>query len=351
MSDRIANPTKNPLENMGEFALIESVFKAGAIAMAQINPENTPVLGIGDDCALLKPKEGELIAITSDMLVSGRHFFADADPFRLGKKSLAVNLSDLAAMGASPIGFTLSLALPNMDDAWIKAFARGLFAEAERFNCPLIGGDTCAGPLTINITALGSVPSNHSMRRSGAQNHDDIWVSGTVGDARLALAHARNEWGLHLNTDQLRSINQRLHEPIPRIELGIALRGIASAGIDISDGLLGDLRHILNASDVSAEIWLDLLPVTCILQEQQNHIRRQCAAAGGDDYELCFTASQSHRSRIQQISQDLDIPLTHIGQLVKNKSIAPNMILLDQDGQALDTELTNSLLQSFDHFK
>jgi thiamine-monophosphate kinase len=336
---------------MGEFALIESVFKAGAIAMAQINPKNTPALGIGDDCALLKPKEGELIAITSDMLVSGRHFFADADPFCLGKKSLAVNLSDLAAMGASPLGFTLSLAFPNMDDAWIKAFARGLFAEAERFNCPLIGGDTCAGPLTINITALGSVPSNHGMRRSGAQIHDDIWLSGTVGDARLALAHARNEWGLHLNVDQLRSINQRLHEPVPRIELGIALRGIASAGIDISDGLLGDLRHILNASDVSAEIWLDLLPVSRILQEQQNHIRRQCAAAGGDDYELCFTAPQCHRSRIQQISQDLDIPLTRIGQLIKNKSIAPNMTLLDQDDQVLDTELTNSFLQSFDHFK
>jgi thiamine-monophosphate kinase len=189
------------------------------------------------------------------------------------------------------------------------------------------------------------------MRRSGAQIHDDIWLSGTVGDARLALAHARNEWGLHLNVDQLTSINQRLHEPVPRIELGIALRGIASAGIDISDGLLGDLRHILNASDVSAEIWLDLLPVSRILQEQQNHIRRQCAAAGGDDYELCFTAPQCHRSRIQQISQDLDIPLTRIGQLIKNKSIAPNMILLDQDEQALDTELTNSLLQSFDHFK
>jgi len=351
MSDRIANPTKNSLENMGEFALIESVFKAGAIAMAQINPENTPALGIGDDCALLKPKEGELIAITSDMLVSGRHFFADADPFRLGKKSLAVNLSDLAAMGANPLGFTLSLAFPNMDEAWIKAFARGLFAKANQFNCPLIGGDTCAGPLTINITALGSVPSNHSMRRSGAQIHDDIWLSGTVGDARLALAHARNEWGLHLNVDQFTSINQRLHEPIPRIELGIALRGFVSAGIDISDGLLGDLRHILKASDVSAEIWLDLLPVSCILQEQQNHIRRQCAAAGGDDYELCFTAPQCHRSRIQEISHDLDIPLTRIGQLIKNKSIAPNMILLDQDDQVLDTELTNSLLQSFDHFK
>ena len=351
MSDRIANPTKNPLEHMGEFALIESVFKAGAIAMAQINPKNSPALGIGDDCALLKPKEGELIAITSDMLVSGRHFFADADPFRLGKKSLVVNLSDLAAMGASPLGFTLSLALPNMDDAWIKAFARGLFAEAERFNCPLIGGDTCAGPLTINITALGSVPSNHGMRRSGAQNHDDIWVSGTVGDAHLALSHARNEWGLHLNVDQLRSINQRLHEPIPRIELGIALRGIASAGIDISDGLLGDLKHILKASHLHAEVWIDSLPISNVLHEQEAQIRRQCAAAGGDDYELCFTAPQCHRSQIQEISQDLDIPLTRIGQLVESKEDAQSITLLDHDGKLLGAELTNALLQSFDHFK
>jgi len=351
MSDRIANPTKNPLEHMGEFALIESVFKAGAIAMAQINPKNSPALGIGDDCALLKPKEGELIAITSDMLISGRHFFADADPFQLGKKSLAVNLSDLAAMGASPLGFTLSLALPNMDGAWINAFAQGLFAEANQFSCPLIGGDTCAGPLTISITALGSVPPDQSIRRSGAQIHDDIWVSGTVGDARLALAHSRNEWDLHLNAAQLTTINQRLHEPSPRIVLGIVLRGIATAALDISDGLLGDLRHILNASDLSAELWLDLLPVSDVLQTQRSHIRWQCAAAGGDDYELCFTAPQYHRSQIQEISQDLDIPLTRIGQLVNNKSIAPNMILLDQNGKALDTELTNSLLQSFDHFQ
>ncbi|MFM1835183.1 MAG: hypothetical protein RJB52_1392 [Pseudomonadota bacterium] len=158
MSKAISNTIKGPTEGVGEFVLIESVFKAGAEAMAKKNPENTPALGIGDDCALLKPKEGELIAITSDMLVSGRHFFADADPYCLGKKSLAVNLSDLAAMGANPLGFTLSLALPSMDDIWIQTFARGLFEEANQFNCPLIGGDTCAGPLTISITALGSVP-------------------------------------------------------------------------------------------------------------------------------------------------------------------------------------------------
>jgi len=194
-----------------------------------------------------------------------------------------VNLSDLAAMGASPLGFTLSLALPNMDDAWIKAFARGLFAEAERFNCPLIGGDTCAGPLTINITALGSVPSNHSMRRSGAQNHDDIWVSGTVGDARLALAHVRNE--------------------------------------------------------------------SNVLHEQEAQIRRQCAAAGGDDYELCFTADQKHRLHIQQIANDLGITLTCIGQLVENEEDIQSITLLDHDGKLLRAELTNALLQSFDHFK
>ena len=254
-------------------------------------------------------------------------------------------------MGASPIGFTLSLALPNMDDAWIKAFARGLFAEAERFNCPLIGGDTCAGPLTINITALGSVPSNHSMRRSGAQNHDDIWASGTVGDARLALAHARNEWGLHLNADQLRSINQRLHEPIPRIELGIALRGIASAGIDISDGLLGDLKHILKASHLHAEVWIDSLPISNVLHEQEAQIRRQYAAAGGDDYELCFTADQKHRLHIQQIANDLGITLTRIGQLVESEEDIQSITLLDHDGKLLRAELTNALLQSFDHFK
>ncbi|MEY3058566.1 MAG: hypothetical protein RI941_1291, partial [Pseudomonadota bacterium] len=213
MSDRIANPTKNPLEHMGEFALIESVFKAGAIAMAQINPKNSPALGIGDDCALLKPKEGELIAITSDMLVSGRHFFADTDPYCLGKKSLAVNLSDLAAMGASPLGFTLSLALPSMDEVWIQTFAQGLFEGANQFNCPLIGGDTCAGPLTISITALGSVPRQQCIQRSGAQVNNDIWVSGTIGDARLALAHARNEWTLNLSATHLKMINQRLHEP------------------------------------------------------------------------------------------------------------------------------------------
>jgi len=351
MSDQIANPTKNLLENMGEFALIESVFRAGAIAMAQINPENTPELGIGDDCALLKPKEGELIAITSDLLVSGRHFFADADPFCLGKKSLAVNLSDLAAMGASPLGFTLSLALPNMDDAWIKAFARGLFSEAKQFNCPLIGGDTCAGPLTISITALGSVPRQQSIQRCGAQVNNDIWVSGTIGDARLALAHARNEWGLHLSADQLMSINQRLHEPIPRIELGIALRGIASAGIDISDGLLGDLKHILKASHLNAEVWIDSLPISNVLHEQEVRIRRQCAAAGGDDYELCFTADQKHRLHIQQIANDLGITLTRIGQLVESKEDTQSITLLDHDGKLLEAELTNALLQSFDHFK
>jgi thiamine-monophosphate kinase len=189
------------------------------------------------------------------------------------------------------------------------------------------------------------------MRRSGAQIHDDIWLSGTVGDARLALAHARNEWGLHLNVDQLRSINQRLHEPIPRIELGIALRGIASAGIDISDGLLGDLKHILKASHLHAEVWIDSLPISNVLHEQEAQIRRQCAAAGGDDYELCFTAPQCHRSQIQEISQDLDIPLTRIGQLVESKEDIQSITLLDHDGKLLGAGLTNALLQSFDHFK
>ena len=351
MSKPISNTIKVPTEGVGEFVLIESVFKAGAEAMAKKNPENTPALGIGDDCALLKPKEGELIAITSDMLVSGRHFFADADPYCLGKKSLAVNLSDLAAMGANPLGFTLSLALPSMDDIWIQTFARGLFEEANQFNCPLIGGDTCAGPLTISITALGSVPRQQSIQRSGAQVNNDIWVSGTIGDARLALAHARNEWSLNLSATHLKMINQRLHEPMPRVDLGIALRGIASAGIDISDGLLGDLKHILKASHLHAEVWIDSLPISNVLHEQEAQIRRQCAAAGGDDYELCFTADPKHRLHIQQIANDLGITLTRIGQLVESKEDAQSITLLDHDGKLLGAELTNTLLQSFDHFR
>ncbi len=353
MSKSIPTPLEPNSEIAGEFALIESIFKVGALAMANANPENAPALGIGDDCALIQPKNGELMAVTSDLLLAGRHFFEDTDPYRLGKKSLAVNLSDLAAMGAKPIGFTLSLALPVIDTDWIKAFAKGLFEEAQQYHCHLIGGDTCAGPLTINITALGSVPSNQGIRRSGARVNDDIWVSGLLGDARLALAHARKEWALNLSSSQLTIINQRLHEPTPRIELGLALRGIANAALDISDGLLGDLSHILRASNLNAQVWIDSLPLSDVLQEQEEHIRRQCAAAGGDDYELCFTADVKHRPQIEKIASDLHIPLTRIGQILHKKENmeGQGIVLLDQQNKPLEPKETTKLLRSFDHFK
>jgi thiamine-monophosphate kinase len=340
-------------EITGEFALIESIFKMGALAMAKVHPENAPTLGIGDDCALIQSKNGEVMAITSDLLVAGRHFFIDTDPYRLGKKSLAVNLSDLAAMGANPIGFTLSLALPVIDENWIKAFAQGLFDEAKQYRCHLVGGDTCAGPLTINITAVGNVPSQLSIRRSGAQVNDDIWVSGTVGDARLALAHARKEWALTLSSAEVIKINQRLYEPTPRIELGLALRGIANAAIDISDGLLGDLNHILHASNVNAEVWIDSLPISDVLQHQEELVRRQCAAAGGDDYELCFTADVKHQPKIKMIANELDLPLTRIGQIIQSKkNIGEKVInLFDQQNKPLGAKETDALLRSFDHFK
>lgn len=352
MSDSTTDSIKPAPDGIGEFDLIKRVFEARALEMAKLVPENAPVLGIGDDCALIKPNDHELIAITSDMLIAGRHFFPDTDPYLLGKKSLAVNLSDLAAMGASPTGFTLSIALPKIQNEWVESFARGLFEEAQQFNCHLLGGDTVAGPLTINITAFGSVPPNKSLQRNGAQRNDDIWVSGTLGDARLALAHARNDWPINLSADELAQINQRLHTPIPRVELGIALRGIASAALDLSDGLLGDLNHILAASKVNATVWLESLPLSNVLKQQSVPIRWQCAATGGDDYELCFTANPKHRSLLEQISNDLGISLTRIGQIVEHKANVPrNINLLDQDGKALGVELTNSLLQSFDHFK
>jgi thiamine-monophosphate kinase len=208
-----------------------------------------------------------------------------ANPELLGRKALAVNLSDLAAMGAKPIGFTLAIALPTVDKAWLEAFSKGLFAVANQYSCPLIGGDTTAGPLTISITAFGSTPSGKAIRRSGAKTGDDIWVSGAVGDARLALAALRHE--MNLPENDLKQIEHRMHNPTPRVDLGMKIREVASAALDISDGLLGDLQHILKQSQVSAEVFLDQLPKSEILQKQSEDVQNQFAACGGDDYEIC----------------------------------------------------------------
>ena len=332
---------------LGEFDLIQRFFKAGADAMRS-NDEKVIALGIGDDCALLKPTAGEEIAITSDMLVEGRHFFMDANPELLGCKALAVNLSDLAAMGAKPIGFTLAIALPKVDTVWLDAFAKGLFAIANQYSCPLIGGDTTAGPLTISITAFGSIPSGKAIRRSGAKAGDDIWVSGTVGDARLTLAALRHE--MKLSENDLKQIEQRMHNPTPRVDLGMKLRDIASAALDISDGPLGDLQHILKQSQVSAEVFLDQLPKSTTLQKQSEDIQYQFSACGGDDYEICFTAPITKRNVIDEISKVLNLPLTRIGSITERVAAIEKLHLLIKNGDLLDDVKSAALLKSFDHF-
>ena len=305
-------------------------------------------LGIGDDCALIALPAGEEIAITSDMLVEGRHFFVGADAEQLGRKALAVNLSDLAAMGAKPLGFTLSIALPTINEAWLHAFSKGLLEIANQFACPLIGGDTTAGPLTISITAFGSIPSGKAIRRSGAKTGDDVWVSGTLGDARLTLAALRHE--ISLSASALQQIENRMHQPVPRVELGLRLRDIAYSALDVSDGLLGDLKHILNQSQVSAEIVLAQLPKSLTLQEQEVAIQNQFAACGGDDYELCFTAPENQRTNLLKIRDELHLPLTRIGKITSQKNNAPQICLINTDGSIVSEAQTATLLKSFDHF-
>ena len=333
--------------SLGEFDLIQRFFKTQSELMLATIPSSVK-LGIGDDCALLKTDSTEELAITSDMLVSGRHFFPDANPEWLGWKALAVNLSDLAAMGARPLGFTLALALPETNSVWLEAFSKGLFAIANQFACPLIGGDTTAGPLNVCITAFGSVPKDKAIRRSGALEGDDIWVSGAVGDARLALAALRHE--LELERGDIEAIAVRMHQPTPRVQLGIALRGVANSALDISDGLLGDLRHILKQSGKDAEILLDRIPKSTTLRKQSQTIQNQYAASGGDDYELCFTAASSARDVITKISRDLNLPLTQIGIIKAMQHSAPEIELIGSSGTKLNPEEANPLLKSFDHF-
>jgi len=332
---------------LGEFDVIQRFFKTQSEAMLATNPGSV-TLGIGDDCALLRVDPSEEIAITSDMLVSGRHFFEDANPEWLGWKVLAVNLSDLAAMGAKPLGFTLALALPNPNSAWLEAFSKGLFAVASQYYCPLVGGDTTAGPLNICITAFGGIPKEKAIRRSGAREGDDIWVSGFVGDARLTLAALRHE--ITLSKPDLEKTQASMHQPTPRVELGIALREIANSALDISDGLLGDLRHILKHSNKDAEVFLDRLPKSGTLRKQSPAIQNLYAASGGDDYELCFTAPSSKRDLITKISADLNLPLTQIGSVKSMQNSEPEIDIIDSNGEKLNTQEAGLLLQSFDHF-
>jgi thiamine-monophosphate kinase len=252
-------------------------------------------------------------------------------------------------MGAKPVGFTLALALPNANADWLAQFSQGLFRLAQQWQCPLIGGDTTQGPLTICITALGHVPFGAAIKRSGAKVGDDIWVSGTLGDARLALGALRSEWPL--DPSSLDTVLPRMHQPEPRIALGLQLRGIASSALDVSDGLLGDLRHILTASQVNAEVLIDQLPISRTLAEQTQDLRRQCAANGGDDYELCFTAPTSKRMEVESLST-APLPLTRIGSISSaSNGTEPTLILRDANDNLLTAADSMLLTQSFDHFK
>jgi thiamine-monophosphate kinase len=321
------------------------------IARYFTRPARRAKLGVGDDCALLTVGSGMELAISTDMLVAGTHFFPGTDPRRLGHKTLAVNLSDLAAMGAAPSSALLSIALPSADETWVKAFAAGFFALADLHGVELVGGDTTraapGGALVLNVTILGEVPAGQAIRRGGARAGDDVWVSGTLGDAALGLAALKG---------QLRGPNQlaaddrdfcvaRLETPTPRIELGLALRGIAHGMLDLSDGLAGDLAHIARASGVGARIDVDTLPLSAALRGQPRELALRCALAGGDDYELCFTAPVSARARVEAAGQGAGVAVTRIGGMLAASAAAPPVSYMDGAGRALDLELSG-----YDHF-
>lgn len=281
-------------------------------------------LGIGDDAALLDLPPGESLAVTTDTLVAGHHFPHDALPFDIGWKALAVNLSDLAAMGATPVGVTLAITLPSADDTWLAAFAEGFFALADAHGVPLIGGDTTRGPLSITVTALGSVPCKQALRRDGAQPGDLIYVSGTLGDGGLGLALAQGRLhDVHLPPLHQAHALARLHRPTPRLALGLALRGIASAAMDVSDGLVQDLGHLLRASGrvepLGATLTLEQLPLSPGMQYlagEGEALQRQVldwALAAGDDYELLFTVPVARQKQVEALGRELELPLVQVG--------------------------------------
>ncbi len=291
-----------------EFDLIARYFR---------RPVPTALLGVGDDCALYVATAGLATAISTDTLVCGRHFFSDVAPATLGHKALAVNLSDLAAMGATPRFFTLALTLPHLDHAWLKAFSDGMFALADTYNVALIGGDTTSGPLSITITVLGEVPPNQALRRGNARVDDDIWVSGTLGGAALALKHLQKK--IHLTAADFAQLATSLVSPTPRIALGLQLRNVAHAAIDVSDGLVADLAHICAASKVTAQLDFTCIPSPKLASKVPEDSRNTAILSGGDDYELCFTAPALARERIAEIALALALPCARIGKIM-----APN---------------------------
>jgi thiamine-monophosphate kinase len=305
-------------------------------------PVKRALLGAGDDCALIAPEAGAAFAVSTDMLVEGRHFLAGADAAKLGHKALAVNLSDLAAMGAAPRYATLALSLPDADEDWLAQFTRGFCALADAFGVELIGGDTTRGPRNISVTVIGAVPPQLALRRDGARVGDDIWLSGCTGDAGLALAHLRA--GVPLSGAALAHCLARLHTPVPCVALGLALRGIATSAIDVSDGLTADLGHIGERSGVALALRDPALPRSRALQDcADQRLAQECLLAGGDDYELAFTAAPQARGRLAALAGELGLALTRIGTV---RAGEPGLVsVCDAAGARMRIEK-----KGFDHF-
>jgi thiamine-monophosphate kinase len=315
---------------VGEFELIERHF---------VRPMRHAALGPGDDCALFTVAAGQQLAVSSDMLVEGRHFLSTVQPDRLGHKALAVNLSDLAACGAEPLAFTLALALPRIDEAWVAQLARGLHVLADRHGIDLVGGDLTAGPVNLCVTVMGQVPVGQALLRSGARPGDRVWVSGTLGDARLALEVFRGHAALAV--EDFEAVRRAMECPEPRIALGLALRGLATSAIDLSDGLLGDLGHVLQRSGVGAELELPALPRSATLAAQPRTMQHECLLRGGDDYELLFTAPPEHDDAVRLAGERAGVSVTPIGRV----RAEPGLDVRDEDGQARAMPA-----RGFDHF-
>ncbi|MGH8660582.1 MAG: thiamine-phosphate kinase [Burkholderiales bacterium] len=306
---------------LSEFELIRRFFT---------HPARSAVLGVGDDAAIVRARRGSELVVTTDMLVAGRHFYHGADPGRLGHKALAVNLSDMAAMGATPRWATLAVSLPRADPRWLAAFSRGFMRLARRFGVDLVGGDTTRGPLDICVQVIGEVPRGRALRRDRARAGDDVWVSGTLGDAALALGAKR------LAPSDRRALRLKLDAPAPRVALGIALRGVARSAIDVSDGLVADLGHICERSRVAAVIGLEHLPCSAILKQMRDRpAARAALLAGGDDYELAFTAGRAQRGAVARIAQRLRLRLTRIGSIVRQRRRTPLVTVLDAAGRPI----------------
>ncbi|MDW8845883.1 thiamine-phosphate kinase [Erwinia sp. MMLR14_017] len=319
----------------GEFELITRYFDRVTSSRRDVEK------GIGDDCALLALSEKQTLAISTDTLVEGVHFLRDIHPADLGYKALAVNLSDLAAMGADPAWLTLAITLPTVDEAWLKAFSDSLFELLDYYDMQLIGGDTTRGPLSLTLGIHGLVPQGRALKRSGARPGDWIYVTGTLGDSAAGLALLQHHMKINDPVAHEMLIKRHLR-PMPRILQGQALRDLASAAIDLSDGLISDLSHILKASDCGARLNLDALPLSEVMK--LNFAPEQAlkwALSGGEDYELCFTVPEINRGALDVALGHYGVPFTCIGQMAPQSE----GLMLLQDGKPVENSL-----KGFDHF-